>query len=141
MCIRDSPWTEEAIREEKRVVLRQIEQEDADFDEEVARRYRRTAAGAFPLMGTKESVSALSPAVIRRWQRLLFQPQNACLCISGNFSAAMESTAAETFGELLNHSPEPPFSQPTPLGFCMRDSRSDYVAEEEGGQALSLIHI
>lgn len=47
----------------------------------------------------------------------------------------MESTAAETFGELLNHSPEPPFSQPTPLGFCMRDSRSDYVAEEEGGQA------
>ena len=131
----DIPWTEEAIREEKRVVLRQIEQEDADFDEEVARRYRRTAAGAFPLMGTKESVSALSPAVIRRWQRLLFQPQNACLCISGNFSAAMESTAAETFGELLNHSPEPPFSQPTPLGFCMRDSRSDYVAEEEGGQA------
>ena len=49
----------------------------------------------FPLMGTKESVSALSPVVIRRWQRLLFQPQNACLCISGNFSAAMESTAAE----------------------------------------------
>ena len=39
----------------------------------------------------------------------------------GNFSAAMESTAAETFGELLNHSPEPPFSQPTPLGFCMRE--------------------
>lgn len=131
----DIPWTEEAIGEEKRVVFRQIEQEDADFDEEVARRYRRTAAGAFPLMGTKESVAALSPALIRRWQRMLFQPQNACLCISGNFSAAMESAAAEAFAELSNHTPEPPFVQPTPLGFCMRDSRSNFVSEAEGGQA------
>lgn len=131
----DIPWTEDAIGKEKQVVLRQIEQEDVDFDEEVARRYRRTAAGAFPLMGTRESVSALSPAMIRRWQRLLFQPQNACLCITGNFSAAMERTAAEAFGELVNHSPEAPFAQPTPLGFCMRDSRSDYVADAEGGQA------
>ncbi len=131
----DIPWTEDAIGKEKQVVLRQIEQEDVDFDEEVARRYRRTAAGAFPLMGTRESVSALSPAMIRRWQRLLFQPQNACLCITGNFSAAMERTAAEAFGELVNHFPEAPFAQPTPLGFCMRDSRSDYVADAEGGQA------
>ena len=131
----DIPWTEEAIAEEKRVVIRQIEQEDADFDEEVIRRYRRTTAGAFPLMGTKESVTAMTPMVIRRWQRLLFQPQNACFCLSGNFSPAMETALAETLSELENTSDEPPFAQPTPMGFCMRDSRSDYVADEEGGQA------
>ena len=131
----DIPWTEEAIAEEKRVVIRQIEQEDADFDEEVIRRYRRTTAGAFPLMGTKESVTAMTPTVIRRWQRLLFQPQNACFCLSGNFSPAMETALAETLSELENTSDEPPFAQPTPMGFCMRDSRSDYVADEEGGQA------
>ena len=131
----DIPWTEEAIAEEKRVVIRQIEQEDADFDEEVIRRYRRTTAGAFPLMGTKESVTAMTPMMIRRWQRLLFQPQNACFCLSGNFSPAMETALAETLSELENTSDEPPFAQPTPMGFCMRDSRSDYVADEEGGQA------
>ena len=59
--------------------LRQIEQQDADYEAEVAHRYSRTAASAFPLMETKESVSALSPALISRWQRLLFQPQNECL--------------------------------------------------------------
>ena len=131
----DVPWTEEAVAEEKRVVIRQIEQEDVDFDEEVIRRYRKTAAGVFPLMGTKESVTAMSAAVIRRWQRMLFQPQNACFCLSGNFSPAMEATAAELLGELENHTAEPPFVQPTPLGFCMRDSRSDFVSDEEGGQA------
>lgn len=131
----DVPWTPANIAEEKRVVLRQIEQEEADFDEDVLRRYRRTPAGAFPLMGSAESVQAMSPVQIRRWQRLLFQPQNACLCMSGNFSSAMADTAAQLLAEVPNHTEEPPFIQTTPIGFCMRDSRSDYIRREEGGQA------
>jgi len=131
----DVPWTQQQIDQEKQVVLRQIEQEECDFDEEVNRRYRRTSSGAFSLMGTVQTVSELSAATIRRWQRLLFQPQNACLCLSGNFSPAMESAVVEACTELVNHFDEPPFAQTVPLGFCMRDSHSDLILDEEGGQA------
>lgn len=131
----DTPWTQEMIDAEKEVVIRQIEQEDVDFDEEVARRYRKTSAGSFAMMGTAEGVRDMSAATIRRWQRLLFQPQNACLCIAGNVSMGMETAACDAFGELENHSDEAPFQQTVPLGFCMRDSRSDLILDEEGGQA------
>ncbi|MBR4080237.1 MAG: insulinase family protein [Clostridia bacterium] len=131
----DIPWTNEQIEQEKQVVLRQIEQDDCDFEEEVSRRWRKTAAGAFPLMGTAESVTAMSPATIRRWQHMILQPQNACLCLTGNFSDAMEEALVQMFEELPNYTAEPPFAQLTPIGMCMRDSRSDLILDEAGGQA------
>ncbi len=131
----DMPWTQEAIDAEKQVVIRQIEQEDADFEEEAARRFRRTGAGVFGMMGTAESVAAMTPATIRRWQRLVFQPANACLCVAGNLSEAMEEAVCAAFEELAPRDEEQPFAQTVPLGFCMRDGRSDMVLEQEGGQA------
>lgn len=135
----DVPWTQQQIDAEKQVVLRQLEQEESDFDEQVASRYRRTNAGAFPLMGTARSVQEMGAATIRRWQRMLFQPQNACLCLTGNFSDGMERALVEAFTELSNHTQQPPFVQAVPMGFCMRDSRSDLVLEEEGG--LAKVHL
>ena len=131
----DVAWTQQQIDQEKQVVLRQIEQADCDFEEEVSRRWRKTAAGAFPLMGTAESVTAMTPQTIRRWQRMIFQPQNACLCLTGNFSSAMEDALVQMFEELPNFTEEAPFLQPAPMGMCMRDSRSDLIMEEAGGQA------
>lgn len=131
----DQEWTQEMIDAEKQVVLRQIEQEDDDFDEEVSRRFRRTSAGAFSLMGTEQTVGSMSAATIRRWQKMIFQPQNACLCLSGNFSMGMEDAVVEAFSELTNATAEPPFAQAVPANFCMRDSRSDAILDEEGGQA------
>lgn len=131
----DVPWTPEQIDAEKQVVIRQIEQAECDFEEEVNRRWRKTAAGSFPLMGTAERIAAMSAATIRRWQRLVFQPQNACLCLTGNFSPAMEDALVQSCEELANLTEEPPFAQPSPLGMCMRDSRADLVMDEAGGQA------
>lgn len=131
----DVAWTQEQIDQEKQVVLRQIEQDECDFEEEISRRWRRTAAGAFPLMGTAETVTGMSAATIRRWQHLILQPQNACLCLTGNFSDAMEDAVVQCFEELPNHTAEPPFNQLTPIGMCMRDSRSDLIMDETGGQA------
>lgn len=131
----DVPWTQKQIDAEKQVVLRQIEQAECDFEEEISRRWRRTATGAFPLMGTAENISAMSAATIRRWQRMVFQPQNACLCLTGNFSPAMEDALVQACEELVNHTEEPPFLQASPPGMCMRDEHSDLVLEESGGQA------
>ncbi len=135
-----TPWTPEEIAREKQIVIRQIEQAEEDFDELVDRAWRETPAGVFPRMGTAESIEAMDPDTIRNWQRLVFQPQNACLVITGNFSTGMEQTAIETFATLGNYTSEPPFEQHVPLGFCMRDADSDMVVDADGeGQAQ--VHI
>ena len=135
----DVPWTQEQIDAEKQVVLRQIEEDDCDFEEQIDRRYRRTAAGAFPRMGTAESIAEMSAATVRRWQRMIFQPQNACLCLTGAVSPAMEKAAVKTFSKLTNHTEEPPFAQAVPRDFCMRGPASDLVLDETGGHAK--VHI
>ena len=131
----DVPWTEEQIAQEKQVVLRQLEQEEACFEDEVERRYRRTQEGAFPVMGTAESIEAMTPDTIRLWQKMVFQPQNACLCITGSFTKGMEAAAIALMSDLQNYTETPPFRQIMPLGFCCRDEHSDLVVDEEGGQA------
>ena len=133
------PWTQSQIDAEKQVVFRQIEQDDCDFEEEISRAWRETSAGAFPLMGTVENVAALSAETIAQWQQKVFQPQNACLCLTGNFSDAMEDTVVQTFQEYANLTDKAPFEQSAPFAFCMRDAESDIVLEEEGGQAK--VHI
>lgn len=130
-----TPWTSEQIAQEKQVVIRQIEQEEADFEDAVDRRWRESPGGVFPRMGTAEAIEAMDEFTIFNWQRLIFQPQNACLVITGNFSAGMELAAVEVFSELQNYTDEPPFEQPVPLGFTLRDASSDLVMDEEGGPA------
>ena len=130
-----TPWTAEQIAKEKQVVIRQIEQEEEDFDEVVDAAWRETPGGVFPRMGTAESVAALDEFTIFNWQQLVFQPHNACLVITGNFTDGMEDAAVEVFSRMTNYTDEPPFEQPVPLGFTMRDAESDLVMDEEGGQA------
>lgn len=135
-----APWDEALIEKEKQVVLRQLEEaDDGDFEDEVERRYRETVYGAFPVMGTKEVIEALDAQTIHRWQRLVFQPQNACLCLSGNFSRGMEEVAVAVMSDVKNTTPRPPFEQAIPFDFCHRDERSDFLREEEGG--LAKVHL
>ena len=136
-----TPWTPEDIAKEKAIVIRQIEQAEEDFDEIVDRAWRETPAGVFPRMGTAEAIEALDEDTIWNWQRLVFQPQNACLVITGNFSDGMEQTAIETFMTLRNYTSEPPFEQHIPLGFGMRDAESDLIVDSDDPDAQAQVHI
>ena len=136
-----TPWTPEDIAKEKQIVLRQIEQAEEDFDELVDRAWRETPAGVFPRMGTAEAIEALDEDTIWNWQRLVFQPQNACLVLTGNFSIGMEQTAIEVLSTLPNYTSEPPFEQHVPLGFCMRDAESDMIIDSDDPDAQAQVHI
>lgn len=136
-----TPWTPEDIAKEKQIVLRQIEQAEEDFDELVDRAWRETPAGVFPRMGTTEAIEALDEDTIWNWQRLVFQPQNACLVLTGNFSIGMENAAIEVFSSLPNYTSEPPFEQHVPLGFCMRDEESDMIIDSDDPDAQAQVHI
>jgi len=136
-----TPWSPEDIAKEKQIVIRQIEQAEEDFDELVDRAWRETPAGVFPRMGSIEAIEALDEDTIWNWQRLIFQPQNACLVLTGNFSTGMEQTAIETFQTLRNYTSEPPFEQHVPLGFCMRDAESDMIVDSEDPDAQAQVHI
>ena len=134
-------WSPEDIAKEKEIVLRQIEQADEDFDELVDRAWRETPAGVFPRMGSAEAIRALDNDTIWNWQRLVFQPQNACLVLAGNFSIGMEEAAIEVLAGLENYTSEPPFAQHIPLGFCMRDAESDLIVDSADPDSQAQVHI
>ena len=134
-------WSPEDIAIEKEIVLRQIEQAEEDFDELVDRAWRETPAGVFPRMGSAEAIRALDNDTIWNWQRLVFQPQNACLVLTGNFSIGMEEAAIEVLAGLENYTSEPPFEQHIPLGFCMRDAESDLIVDSAAPDAQAQVHI
>ena len=134
-------WSPEDIAKEKEIVLRQIETADEDFDELVDRAWRETPAGVFPRMGSAEAIAALDNDTIWNWQRLVFQPQNACLVLTGNFSIGMEEAAIEVFAGLTNYTSEPPFAQHIPVGFCMRDAESDLIVDSADPDSQAQVHI
>ena len=136
-----TPWSPEDIAREKEIVIRQIEQAEEDFDETVDRAWRETPAGVFPRMGSIEAIQSLDEATIWNWQQLIFQPQNACLVLTGNFSTGMENTAIETFAALTNYTSEPPFAQHVPLGFCNRDEESDLLMDSPAPDSQAQVHI
>ena len=136
-----TPWTPEDIAKEKEIVIRQIEQSEEDFDELVDRAWRETPSGVFPRMGSVEAIQALDEATIWNWQQLIFQPQNACLVITGNFSTGMEQTAIETLSALTNYTSEPPFEQHVPMGFCNRDEGSDCIVDSADPESQAQVHI
>ena len=134
-------WSPEDIAREKAIVLRQIEQAEEDFDELVDRSWRETPMGVFPRMGSAEAIEKLDNNTIWNWQRLVFQPQNACLVLTGNFSIGMEETAIEVLAGLENYTSEPPFEQHIPLGFCMRDAESDLIVDSADPDSQAQVHI
>ena len=136
-----TPWAMEDIAKEKEIVIRQIEQSEEDFDELVDRAWRETPSGVFPRMGSVEAIQALDEATIWNWQQLIFQPQNACLVITGNFSTGMEQTAIETLSALTNYTSEPPFEQHVPMGFCNRDEGSDCIVDSADPESQAQVHI
>lgn len=132
-------WTQEEIFWEKQVVLRQIETEEQNFLWNMSERYWRTTAGAFPVMGTRNSVEAMTADRIHRWKRQIFRPSNACFVMTGNFSDGMLKKAAEMLGELPDAGLSP-FEHPAPLGFCARDASSDELFNADYDLAQVLLY-
>ncbi len=117
-------WTQEEVDLEKQVVLRQIENEEQSFLWDMSAKYWRTRAGAFPGMGTGDSVAAMTMDQIHRWKHRIFRPSNACFVLTGNFSDGMLKKALDVLGDLPDPGPTP-FQQPAPMNFCARDASSD----------------
>lgn len=131
------PWSQQEIDTAREIVKRQIEVENGDFEETVDLRMR--GRDAFPVMGDPEALDALDADTIAAWQKRIFRPGNACLCVSGNFSSAMEDALCIAFGDLPDEGGEP-FEQLTPPGFFCRDAASDYV-EDISGDGPASVHL
>ncbi len=132
-------WTGEEIDAEKQVVLRQIENDEQNFLWDMSTRYFRTKAGAFPGMGTKDSVLRMSSDLIHQWKKKIFRPSNACFVLTGNFSDGMLEKAREVLEELPDLGPCL-FEQPSPMSFCMRDESSDELFNADYDLAQVLLY-
>lgn len=79
-------WTEKELSQEKEVVFRQIETSGGSYGKWVNSYYFEDTKYSVPIMGTKESVAALSLDEINCWKNEYFTPQNACVVVTGNIT-------------------------------------------------------
>ncbi len=98
--LKDTVWEREETRREKMVVIRQIEAEEKDFDNDMEILSRETEAGAYPLMGCASRIRRATPEVLQSWRRKTFTPDNAVLCLSGCLKEADIRKVRHLFGTL-----------------------------------------
>ncbi len=79
-------WTETELTQEREVVFRQIETSGGSFDKWINSYYFEDTKYSVPIMGTKESVEALTLDEINHWKNEYFTPKNACVVVTGNFT-------------------------------------------------------
>lgn len=79
-------WTESELSQEREVVFREIETSGGSYEKWIRSYYFEDTKYSVPIMGTKESVTALSLDEINSWKNEYFTPQNSCVVVTGNFT-------------------------------------------------------
>lgn len=105
--------TQEALDEEKQVILEEISQaRDDPFQRANALIYQNLFPGhpyQKPVYGTREIIETVSVAEIEKFYKLYFVPANCALAVVGDFTIPeMEAKIQKTFGNLLDEGFRPP---------------------------------
>lgn len=85
-CINDFNWSDDIVRMEKRIVLRQIENDYQSYEKWIDSYYLRNTNYEKPIMGTAESLQSLSTNDINLWKSQYFCSRNSCVIVTGNYS-------------------------------------------------------
>lgn len=123
-------WTQEEIKSEKRVVLRQIEQRYFDFFERANKKCWHESKFCSPIMGTKSNIQSLSKKQIQLWSSKVYDPRNAIVIFTGNFTEDSWFSAKEKLSQFPRISTNS-FDHPLGMveGFGHRNSASIYLED------------
>lgn len=84
-------WTEDEIKVEKQIVMRQIDENlQYYFEEKVNRKYYKDTPFSRTIMGKKEYIERLHINKINKYKDKIFCCNNAAIIITGNFSKESE---------------------------------------------------
>jgi len=103
--MRGALWSEDDLRDERSVVLNELERNEDDPDSALFDRLQAAAFRAHPygrpILGRREEVEALTSGDLRAFYDRHYQPANAYLVIAGDFvTAEMRARIEETFGAI-----------------------------------------
>ncbi len=85
-CMNRFYWNYDDVEAEKKVVLKQIENDYQSYDKWVNSKYFKDTNYELPIMGTAKSVLSLSVQEINRWKDKYFCSHNSCIAVTGNYS-------------------------------------------------------
>lgn len=102
------------VSSERQVVLEEIAMYEGDpwdsLELAVHQAFFATHPYGKPVLGTREELSALSPAAIAAFHARFYQPANAVLVVAGDVGPSAFDAVEEAFGSLPAHAPEPRLS-------------------------------
>ncbi len=129
-CLHEYHWSEEVILKEKRVVIKQIENDCLTFEKWIDSFYFKNTKYAYEIMGNVEKINNLSEKEINSWKDEFFCSCNSCVTIVGNFSDN-DFQYANNFLSTIKKSGELKSSIiALPKGFLKRNSQNRYTIVE-----------
>ena len=102
-CLNKFSWDEVSVNDEKKVVIKQIQNNYQSYRNWVDSHYFKDTAYERAIMGTISTVKSLSVKEINDWKDKYFGCDNACVVITGNYSDSDLKTAQLKLSQIKNN--------------------------------------
>ena len=124
-------WKEQEIQKQVKIIKKYIDLKQETFSEEMERLYFHHPKYNAGIMGTYETLDALSAGEINAFKRKYFGCSNACLTVAGNYRQSDWEKAVCRLEELPQSEPVVP-KRVLPSDLFRRTEKSDAVFPTDG---------
>lgn len=125
-------WEKNDIDKEKAVVLKQIDFKSMSFDDMIDSLYFRGTRFHMPIMGTPENVKNFSKKTIETFKNKIFNSNNTCFTITGNYSDEDYLYAINQLNKIPKNKTATLSSEKLiPISFCNRTESSDRIIDTD----------
>ncbi|MEE1280794.1 MAG: pitrilysin family protein [Acutalibacteraceae bacterium] len=126
----DFSWNDKTIKEEKRVVLKQIENKSYSFENWIDQYYFENNKHAMPIMGNEKTVENLTSSEINAWKNKYFTCSNACLIVTGNYDKEYFEAVKNSISKLPKVEYTNELIIELPQNFCNRNNSNRFYFSE-----------
>lgn len=132
-------WTETELSQEREVVLRQIENSGGSYEKWINSYYFEDTRYSVPIMGSRESVEALSVDEINHWKNEYFTPQNACVVVTGSFTDEEYILLKNSFNNIESYGEAKPKITEIAKNFENRNPDNNLVVEHTDDELADVV--
>lgn len=132
-------FSEDEFDSEKKVVLKQIENDYQSFSQWIDENYLRETQYELPIMGTEESVENLTIDSVEAWKEKYLCPQNSCIAITGNFTTSDYKYACEKLSLINSTGNTYEIPKVLPVGFADRNYNNRYSIFDSDSELCDIV--
>lgn len=135
----DFSWSDKNIEEEKRVVLKQIENKSYSFENWIDQYYFENTKHSMPIMGDTKTIEGLTSSEINNWKKKYFTCSNACFIVTGNYDKEYFEAVKNSISKLPKSEYIDELIIELPQNFCKRNNSNRFYLSECSGDNCEVV--